>query len=210
MKIFFTRHGESEANILHEFSNRGLRHPLTQLGRQQANDLAGRLKNRSIQHIYSSPVLRAIETTIIIANHLGIEYEINEALSEFDVGTLEGRSDEQAWQIFKELFDSWLHHQQLEQSVEGGETYYGIRDRFVSFVDQLIIQYHYSNANLLCVSHGGLYWMMLPAILENVDLEFIKQKGLDYTALIVSELHSDGLICTEWYSEKSAGERRRA
>ncbi len=32
MRIFFVRHGESEANILNEFSNRGLKHSLTPEG----------------------------------------------------------------------------------------------------------------------------------------------------------------------------------
>ena len=40
MKLYFVRHGESEANLLHELSNRGLRHGLTDLGREQAGLLA--------------------------------------------------------------------------------------------------------------------------------------------------------------------------
>ena len=36
MRILFARHGESQANRLHEISNRGLRHGLTKAGRWQA------------------------------------------------------------------------------------------------------------------------------------------------------------------------------
>ena len=36
MRIFFIRHGESQANIRHEISNRGLRYGLTMQGREQA------------------------------------------------------------------------------------------------------------------------------------------------------------------------------
>ncbi len=36
MRIYLIRHGESQANLLHEISNRGLRHGLTPKGREQA------------------------------------------------------------------------------------------------------------------------------------------------------------------------------
>ena len=40
MRIYFARHGESEANLLHVFSNRGVKHGLTARGRAQAETLA--------------------------------------------------------------------------------------------------------------------------------------------------------------------------
>ncbi|MFO7662130.1 MAG: histidine phosphatase family protein, partial [Chloroflexota bacterium] len=76
MKLIFARHGESLANILHEISNRGLKHPLTSNGREQAAALAQALAFRSLDHIYTSPILRAIETAVIVAHRLGVEYEV--------------------------------------------------------------------------------------------------------------------------------------
>ena len=46
----------------------------------------------------SSPVLRAIEASVIVANRLDVEYEFVDALREFDCGILEGRIDEAACQ----------------------------------------------------------------------------------------------------------------
>jgi len=107
MKIYFARHGESQANLLHQISNRGLVHGLTRRGRQQAAALAEWLGEAAITHVYSSPVLRTIETSIIVAGRLGVEYEVTEALREYDCGVFEGRSDEEAWQAWKEVFDAW-------------------------------------------------------------------------------------------------------
>ena len=45
MRIYFARHGESEANILQEFSNRGRKHGLTEKGKRQAERLADNLKS---------------------------------------------------------------------------------------------------------------------------------------------------------------------
>ncbi len=198
MRIYFTRHGESQANILHEISNRGLVHPLTRQGREQAAALADKLQAWPITRIYSSPLLRAIETTVILASRLGLDYEVVDALREYDCGIAEGRSDEAAWQMWRELYDDWTLHGRRERRIEGGESFYDIQARFVPFIEGLIRRYGNSDAGLLCVSHGGTYRRMLPLVLRNVDDELVSRYGFDYTTCIVSELGPDGLTCVEW------------
>ena len=198
MRIYFARHGESQANLLHEISNRGLRHGLTRTGREQAVDLALSLQAHPIRHIYSSPLLRAIETSVILANRLSVEFEVTDALREYDCGILEGRSDEAAWLKWHELFDGWLLHERWDDRIEGGESFYDIRARFQPFVESLVQQYGNAETEVVCVSHGGMYWMMLPIVLKNVDKGLFSRRGLDYTTCIVAESRSDGLYCVEW------------
>ena len=169
MKIVFARHGESQANLLHEISNRGLKHPLTQTGRDQAVLLAHKLKDRSLSYIFSSLVLRAIETTVILANQLCVEYEVTEALREYDLGELEGRSDEKTWEFWQELFDAWTMHKDWDCRAPGGENFYEVQRRFLPFINGLIEQYKDTDKNILCVAHGGLYWVMLPHVFINID-----------------------------------------
>lgn len=199
MKILFARHGESQANLLHEISNRGLKHPLTQKGRQQAITLAHKIQDQGISRIYSSPVLRAIETTVIIANHLGVEYEVAEALREYDLGNYEGRSDEKTWEFWQELFDAWTQHQHRERRAPGGENFYHVQNRFVPFIDGLITKYRNTDKNILCIGHGGLYWVMLPLVLKNIDQQFIQgHPSFGYTTTVITELRPEGLVCLEW------------
>jgi probable phosphoglycerate mutase len=198
MRIYFTRHGESHANLLHQISNRGLVHGLTRQGREQAGALAHRLRGLPITCIFSSPLLRAIETSVILAHELDLGYQVVDALREFDCGVAEGRSDEDAWRLWRDLFDAWVVHKRWDQRIEGGESFYDIRDRFVPFVEGLVDQHGATDAGVLCVSHGGLYWMMLPMVLENVDHALISRLGFDYVAWIVSELRPGGLFCVEW------------
>jgi broad specificity phosphatase PhoE len=198
MRIFFIRHAESQANIVHEISNRGLRYGLTMQGREQALALARQLERQEITRIYSSPVLRAIETSILLASHLGVEYEICEALREFDCGILEGRSDEEAHKGWKDLFDAWVLRSEWERRIEGGESFYDIRARFVPFIARLVQDYGKTGANIACVSHGGLYWMMLPVVLKNVDAAMIERFGLGYTVCIEAELRGEELFCVAW------------
>lgn len=198
MKICFTRHGESQANVLREVSNRGIRHGLTRRGREQAVALAQKLQGLPISRIYSSPLLRAVETSVILATRLGLDYEVVEALREYDCGIVEGRSDEAGWQIWQGLFEDWTVHGRWERRIEGGESFYDIRDRFVPFIKGLVLQYGRSDEELLCVAHGGLYGMMLPLVLRNVDHDLISRHGFDYTSYIVSELRPEGLVCVTW------------
>jgi len=139
-------------------------------------------------------VLRAIETSILLANHLGVDYEINEALREYDCGILEGRSDEEAHQGWKDLFDAWVLRKEWERRIEGGESFYDIQARFVPFIRRLVQDYGNTDTRIACVSHGGLYWMMLPLVVKNVDTALIERLGLGYSACIETELRGDELF----------------
>ncbi|MGE5221573.1 MAG: histidine phosphatase family protein [Omnitrophica WOR_2 bacterium] len=204
MRIYFTRHGESQANLLHEISNRGLRHGLTARGQEQAAALAQQLQGQPITLIYSSPLLRAVETSAILAERLKLDYEITGALREYDCGILEGRSDEAAWRGWQDLFDAWVVHQRWEQRIEGGESFYDIRNRFEPFIDGLVKRYAGTGSEVVCVSHGGLYWMMLPLVIKNVDSRLIKQYGFAYTACMVVEWRTRGLYWVEWNGHTAA------
>jgi len=198
MRIYFVRHGESQANLLREISNRGLRHGLTRKGREQAVALADRLRDQRFTHLYCSPLLRAIETAVITANRLGLDYEVVDALREYDCGIAEGRSDAEAWRLWQELFDAWLVDGRWEQRIEGGESFYEVRERFLPFIEGLVNRYGDTGARVLCVSHGGVYRAMLPLVLKNVDVRRIVDHGFDPASCLVSEWRPAGLYCVEW------------
>ena len=199
MRIIFTRHGESYANTQNIISNRGLTHGLTFKGRKQATSLVQKLQDYPISRIYTSPLLRAIETSVILAFHLDVAYEVNDALREFDTGSLEGRSDEEAWETMKGTFESWMKGEYREVPLCGGESFQDVQNRFVPFINHLIQKYQSNDVNLVCVAHGGIYWMMLPLVLENVDIQYISNhNGFDHTTMVVSEHKAGVLSCCDW------------
>src|SRR5579859_6938005 len=108
MKLYFVRHGESEANVLRIISNREEPHALTSNGRQQARALADSLQGTAFARIFSSPVLRARQTAEILAERLGVPYEVTEALREYDCGILEGKGDAPSWALHQANFHEWL------------------------------------------------------------------------------------------------------
>jgi broad specificity phosphatase PhoE len=198
MKIYFVRHGESQANLLHTISNRGLPHTLTQKGRNQAEVLANQLRGTKITHIYSSPVLRAIETSAIVAQRLELSYVVVDALREYDCGVLEGRSDEAAWRQWQDLHGAWVIQKKWDECIEGGENFHEVHQRFVPFIHQLVSHYASTTDEILCVSHGGIYSVMLPIVVKNVNQTLITKYGLGYTSCVVAEFQAEGLICVAW------------
>lgn len=199
MKFYFVRHGESVANLLREFSNSGVKHPLTQRGVEQARTLAHKLRDIPFEIIYSSPVLRAMQTAYIVANQVGTPVEVTEALREWNVGIYEGTTDPEGWKLHREVQEDWFFHNKPESKMPGGENLIEIKNRFVPFIETLIEQNKDSDHNILCVAHGGLYIAMLPLILKNIDHAFADEHGIPHTTPTVAELRADGLYCTAWF-----------
>jgi broad specificity phosphatase PhoE len=80
--ILWVRHGQSTWNVLDRLQGHELSPPLTDLGREQAQDAAEALADRGVVRLLSSPATRALETAEIIAAHLGLEVEVEPLLLE--------------------------------------------------------------------------------------------------------------------------------
>jgi probable phosphoglycerate mutase len=198
MRLYFARHGQSEANLLQEFSNRGIKHGLTEKGKTQAAELAARLKGVSIARIYSSPLLRAAQTAAILSAELGVPWEATEALREFDVGVFEGRSDADSWEAFEELLDAWFNRHEWERRIEGGESFQDIQARFTPFIQDILAKDWPADCGVALVGHGGLYISMLPIVLKNVNHQSGFLRKLDNTDIVIAEAQAGGLVCLSW------------
>ena len=198
MKLYFVRHGESEANTRGVISNRDRPFGLTDLGREQANALAESLKDIPISAIFSSPILRARQTADILSRSLGQPYQVTEALREYDCGVLEDRSDDASWELHRGFYEDWtLHHNYLRKP-DGGENFLEIRDRFLPFINSLTLEGLHTDQHILSVGHGGLFQLMLPLVLTNVDDLFVGSHGIKHTDCVVAEQQPGGLVCLQW------------
>ena len=99
LALYLARHGQDEDNAGGILNGRRDQ-PLTELGRDQARTVAGKIKasNLSFDAIYSSPLQRAAETANIIAT-LGVQQEIDnndvqklDDLAERDFGAMTGKN----------------------------------------------------------------------------------------------------------------------
>jgi broad specificity phosphatase PhoE len=84
--IWIARHGNRFDFVEPEWFNTALRRydpPLSKDGLIQAQQLAHRLKHETIEHIFVSPFLRAIQTAYPIAKNLNLPLKIEQGLSEW-------------------------------------------------------------------------------------------------------------------------------
>ena len=198
MRLYFVRHGESVADLLGEFSNSGFKHPLTDKGVEQAQAVARSLVGLRTERVYSSPVMRAVQTAQIVAEALRAPVETTEALREWSVGIYEGTTDPLGWELHRQVQELWFDRQQYDSRMPGGESFVDIRNRFVPFVEGLIAEMGHSKGNLVLVAHGGLYLAMLPVVLRNVDFTFARRHGFPYTGCVLAETMPEGLVCLNW------------
>jgi broad specificity phosphatase PhoE len=148
--------------------------------------------------MFCSPVLRARETAEILCSALGVPYQVTEALREYDCGILEEHSDEESWKLHGNYFNDWMLHGNYENKPEGGECFLDIQNRFVPFIDSLKQNAAYKDQNILLVGHGGLFLLMLPLLLTNVDNDFVSSQGIGHTECIIAEWILDELTCNQW------------
>ena len=197
MKLFFARHGESEANLLRVMSNRNVNHHLTDAGREQALKLAQTLASEGVEHVYASPICRARETGEIVAGELGVPLTLCDGLREFHCGVLEGRGDEEAWAQHLWVQNQWFHHDDPNARIEGGESFADIEKRFRAML-ATTLSAHTDSQAVLYVSHGATLGAMMPLVLENLTQERLWELGLKYTTIIEVVQNQDLLICVRW------------
>ena len=81
--LFLVRHGRTAINVGNKLQGR-IDHPLDEVGRQQAIEIASVFKN--IDRVISSPLIRAKQT----ADAFGLPIEIDQRFIELDYGDFDG------------------------------------------------------------------------------------------------------------------------
>jgi broad specificity phosphatase PhoE len=98
--LYLIRHGATEANLARPYRLQGRRQDpsLAPLGIRQAEATRDFLAIRSIQHCYSSPMARAMQTAAIVAGPHGLTPRPVASLTECDIGRWEGLD----WQTIRQ------------------------------------------------------------------------------------------------------------
>lgn len=89
--VVLVRHGRSTSNVAGTLAGRTPGVELDEQGREQADTLARRLREISIDRLVSSPLQRCRQTLAPLAAALDLPVEIDEQLLEVDYGAWSGR-----------------------------------------------------------------------------------------------------------------------
>ena len=147
MKIYSTRHGETQWNLENKIV--GVTDlPLTHKGIEQAKKLAEYLKEKGdINLIVTSPMQRAKQTAMYAANAIGAELIVDERLREWDYGSFEG--------LDRYADGFYENKRQFATKMRGnGESLLQLAHRVYSALDEIIEKHN--DKNVLLVSHGGV------------------------------------------------------
>ncbi|HET6716112.1 MAG TPA: histidine phosphatase family protein [Nitrososphaeraceae archaeon] len=145
------RHGQADNNVNRVLVGRHLESHLTEKGQMQVKETAKLLKSMSISKIYSSPVTRAIETTQIVGEELGLDYEIDDRLYEIDLGKLAGTNYDEVLNKYGNLFLSFYMGDDSVLSNHGVESFTAVKSRIRDLLDQVMARH--DNHNVLLVTH---------------------------------------------------------
>jgi broad specificity phosphatase PhoE len=201
MRLYFARHGESEANVARVIANRGWAYPLTDRGRAQALRLARRLEVDLRQlgpdtmerlQIHASPLRRAAETADIVATVLGAPVVTADALREADCGVIEGRSDPEAWAAHDAVQARWRAGATSDR-IDGGESLDDVLDRIETFVHDVVRRVD-PDAAIVCVGHGSVYRFALPVVLVGPVGAQIEGVEVGQAGAVVAEVDGTGRL----------------
>ena len=171
VKVIWARHGENVANLTRQFSYRRLDLDLTPLGREQAAQLAGQVAERLGDRggsalVFSSPLRRAQQTAVVVAERLGVEVEVLEGLRELNVGDLDGRSDAASWQVYEQVLQDWRDGR-ADSRFPGGEDRHELCARLTGALQQIALVAKGRPA--LVVAHGANLRAALPELAGVAD-----------------------------------------
>ena len=147
----FMRHGQADNNVNRVLVGRHIESHLTEKGRLQVRETAKLLKSMSISKIYSSPVTRTIETTEIVGEELGLDYEIDDRLYEIDLGRLAGTNYDEVLSKYGNLFLSFYMGDDSVLSNHGVESFTAVKSRIRDLLDQIMARH--KKQNVLLVTH---------------------------------------------------------
>jgi 2,3-bisphosphoglycerate-dependent phosphoglycerate mutase len=145
------RHGEADNNVKRILVGRNIESHLTSQGKRQVEDTAKYLKEISIDKVYVSPVIRAIETAEITCNVLGLEYQIDERLFEIELGKLVGMNYEEILDKHENLFLKFYSGDQQMLESFGVESFSMVKERIKHILDE-VTEIH-PDKNVLFITH---------------------------------------------------------
>lgn len=143
--IYFVRHGESEANAADLAAGKELDSPLTENGRAQARQAGQDLKDKNIELIISSSLIRARETAEIIADIVGYDRQkilTNDDFIERAYGVHSGKPNDKYLEAAK--------NNTLHESAETSESMYGRVKNGLEWLKKR------PEKNIVIASHGGI------------------------------------------------------
>ena len=167
--LYLVRHGETDYNRDGIVQGSGIDSVLNETGRAQAQALADRLADASVDAVYASTLRRAKQTATVAARpHEPVSKTFLRDLEEISWGIFEGEAPsptrDDAMQAVK---DRWRAGE-YEHAMEGGESIRDVQARALRAMEHVVARE--AGGTVLVVAHGRYLRILLASVLDDYSL----------------------------------------
>lgn len=166
-RLILLRHGQTEYNATSRMQGQ-LDTELSEVGRQQAEDVARVLAGQKIVRLISSDLSRAHNTALAVARLIDADVSTDRRLRETHLGEWQAKTHQEVDLHYPGARAKWRHDPQW--APPGGESRIEVARRARQLVDELMVNLtEWDNSTVLLVAHGGT----INALTSNLlDLDF--------------------------------------
>ena len=198
--IIFLRHAQAENNTKRILAGRTEGVPLTKVGMEQSEKIARYLKPLDISAIYSSPIERASHTAEIVAKNNSLDYELDDRLTEIDMGKFTQMNYDDMFAKYGNIFLKFYENDPdiAEQEVE---TFPHVQERILDIVNYVVEKH--KNENIILVTHMDPIKSMLSTVMDlkpkalfeliiaNASLTIIKEQDKKFSLSAINAMDID-------------------
>lgn len=159
---------------------------LNERGRWQAQRLAESLASHALHAIYSSPLLRALDSAQLIAQRHGLEVQTEPGLIEMDIGKAEGLPYAEARRRFPAHMGAYEGAVVQDPGDAGGELIADVQRRALITLESLAAAH--PDESICLVTHNMVILTILASVLH-VRLSHIRRLRQSLAAISVLNLN---------------------
>ena len=189
MLLLLVRHGETAYNAVGRYQGH-VQIELNALGQQQATRVCQRLAQRSIQAIYSSDLVRCLQTIQPLIAAVGLPLTLDQRLREIDVGLWEHLTIPEIRASYPGNYAAYKQNPGATVHV-GGESYMQLQHRAVAAIQDIIGRHAPTDTVVIC-AHGGTIRAIACWLLA-LDVNHYNKMWIDNCALTTLRIE-DGHI----------------
>ena len=177
-KYILLRHGKNIhqtklKDIIYYFPDDNPPCQLIEEGVEEAKRAGEKIKEKNIDYIYCSDILRARQTAKIVADIIGFDSEkiiYDTRLRDINWGIFCGKHKDEAWAYYN--YDKM---RKFNEPTPEGETWNDCRKRMIDILQE--IERNNENKNILIISHGDPLWLLEGYIKGISDEELVEKRA---------------------------------
>lgn len=156
--LYIVRHGNSLGNVTKTFYGH-YDGPLTEIGHEQAKHVAAYFEDKTVDIIFSSDLMRAVDTIKPTAEKKGLDVILDARLREIYAGKWENRKIDELIVQYPEEYGMWRNKKSNSRCTDG-ESVYELQQRIVGALTD--IAHKNIGKNIVIATHATPIMTMRP------------------------------------------------